>query len=268
MPQQNRSVSDFYNLVKLRNGRSLLKVDRVASRRELEELCLAGADLITLSVCENLTFLKQEGELELDERDLSLRDAVSLAQASPLPCGLELYPDTDLQRHWETLLTFDFLQFPLSMVQGAAFPSEELLLELRRQQMPVLYSQLELGSCMPVDYSFDFLRELDCQLAASFQLEIMADYENAWEDLLTIHPDYPDDCIQVEQIQHLSRNLPLFLSLNVNPQNIESISTAFPQAMGLTLIMGQDPYGSQHICSLETALAALKHMRIKQEKQA
>lgn len=243
----------------------LLKIDRVATQPEVEALHLAGADLITFSVCENLDFLDIRGDLELDERDLSLAEALILSYESPLLCGVELYPDTDLEAHWEQILNFDFVQFSLHMVHDQNFPSEAFLLKLHQQKMPVLYAQLELGSCMPVDYSLTFLRELDCQLASAFQLEIMTDYEDAWEDLISVHPEYPDDCIQLEQLQRFCSNLPQFLSLNVNAENIEAIATAFPQALGLSLIIGQDPYGSQHMSDLEDVLTALKKINKKQE---
>lgn len=173
----------------------LLKVDRVCLHSELQALMAAGANMFCFSVCESLP---AGTAFQPSPRDLKLRDAVELARQTDLPCGVELLSLEDLDKAWEQLHFFDFVQFSAAMLSEQNFPPMQAVSRLRQASKAICYTHLQYVHDLSEDFWLEPLREIDCQAASVFQVDMQFTALNANAELRS-------------QLQRLCGNYPLVL---------------------------------------------------------
>ena len=230
----------------------VIKVDRVASFQEAKELEGLGVDIISLDLEADPRFG--------DNRCISEELFCRIKQVCNFPeyCISMSMTDKNLsiiERH-----SFDYFQY-FQMEE----PTDCIRNYLNTSNINVIMSGLNACHDDDIAWVKGSLQDDGNIFAKIFQVDLLADLNGAWKFLKQESPKYPEEMLQIEDINILSSQFPLIIELDFTPSNVVEILNYFPYIQGINFKLGENPLRNDLHCiefdTLMNILHVLKNIR-------
>lgn len=210
--------------------RLIKKIDRVKSIDEAIMMEQLGANIIGVSLANNLKF--DDDRIITEEVVLAIKKVLKKAKLVG-----EIIISNDLSNMIKLIkkIGLDYIQ-PI----GSNLPSLEFREALLKEGIGIIYSNIEVSH--DDDSSWILSRFLDeNKLNASFfQIDLLPEYDNSWEFFKFESPQYLEE-IQIEDINLLGNQYPLLIVLDYTPDNVKDILIRMDSIKGITMEMGNNP---------------------------
>lgn len=199
-----------------------LKVERVKSINEALALEKLGVNFIVVSLVTDKRFS--------DDRSISIKEAEKIKAS--------IQPNTMFAIEIDNFSNFDYIKNILQpdyiQVLDQNFLSE-ILTTKDMKNVNIIFGSLII-SC---DDNIDWIIPETCEgfNNITYQLDILGDYDNAWENLTKECGKYPDD-LTLKDIQIFSEKEATYVSTDITPKNFKEVLTALPNVKGFTFTLG------------------------------
>lgn len=205
------------------------KVDRVKDINEAIELEKLGVDFIGVSLIEDPRFS--------DNRKVSGATALSIRKVLKKST---LVGEIALNSNWNQIISlvksvgFDYIQ-----VWDNQIVPEELKQQLLKLDIGIIYSNIEASHEDDPSWIIDETKSNKNISKTFFQVDLLGEVENSWHFLNQETPKYPDEELQIEDINNLAEKYPLFITLDYTPMNIVDIVSQLLAIKGITMTIAQ-----------------------------
>jgi hypothetical protein len=233
----------------------LKKVDRVKDINEAIQLEKLEVDFIGISLIDDPRFT--------DDRKVSEATALSIRNVLKKSA---LVGEIALDSDWEQILPlikkigFDYIQ-----VWGNQIIPWEFQQELSRLNIGIIYSNIEASYEDDPAWILSDANDLQIINNTFFQIDFLGDMENSWNYLKQEAPNYPDDELQIQDINHLAEQYPLFITLDYTPDNVLEIINQLSEINGITMTIAESSQRNDlHYFNYVAILDILS--KLKQEK--
>jgi len=211
---------------------NFVKVDRVCSVEEALELESMGVNAICVSLVENVRFS--------DRRVIDMDTAVEIRQSLK---NADYIAEVDID--WEIPKLIEIATrggFSILQANNARCPSLSHRMALKAEGLSLSYSYNEVThDDGDVDVSMAFFQSEKSAghdlNAAFYQLDLLSEYDNAWNFLKFEADEYPDDTVQIENINTFSKEWPTLACLDYSPSNVKDIVESLPNLQGIAMVL-------------------------------
>lgn len=131
-----------------------------------------------------------------------------------------------------------------------------------REGIDLIVSRIDVDPDDDPDWLLSPVSELENHNVAFIVMELLAHQEGAWNFLTEESPGFPDE-LQLQDINRLSQESPLLISIDASPENASTILEAMPAIRGFALTLGTLTSGRYdvHVQEVEHAAAILRSIR-------
>jgi hypothetical protein len=206
----------------------ITKVDRVCSAEEARKLQDLGVDIISVDLESDKKFS--------DNRYISENIAYDIYKVltSTKYCASLSLADRNLPILKNNC--FDYLQF--SRIEEPTACIESYLKECK---IDLIYSGIEISYEDDLSWIENSLQDKIVLNTTLFQVDLLSDMDNSWEFLKHKSPEYPEELLQIEDINKLSSRFPLIIEIDFTSNNILEIMHCFPEIKGMNFRLGANP---------------------------
>jgi len=205
----------------------IIKVDRVCSPEEAAELQNLGADIISVS-------LGEQSEVE-NNRQVTENMARTIRKSlvNAKFCG-EITNQAGLDH---TISLIHHCGFDL--IQASAINIPELTFRQTASQSGIrfIYSGIEASYDDDPAWILSSFDESEKLEAAYFQVDLLSDVEGSWNFFKNECPKYSEE-LQIDDINQISAQYPLIISLDFSVENIVEIIEHFENVQGFWFTLG------------------------------
>ncbi|GAA2907104.1 hypothetical protein Acy02nite_69460 [Actinoplanes cyaneus] len=230
----------------------IIKVDRVRSASEAVALEDLGATMIAVDLAENERFA--------DHRTLTVEQAAGITGALRTATVVAAM---DLTGGKPSRLVEAAKRVGATHVQPLinAVPPPPVRSALRDARLGIVYAGIEISHDDDPGWIFSGHDEYPDLGAALFQVDVLAEYRDAWQFLRDESPEYPEE-FQIGDLNALAGDRLILVTLDFTPVNIREIVTKLPGTAGISLVLGEQASRSDlHFHSYRDALGALAALR-------
>jgi hypothetical protein len=238
-----------------------LKVHRVATADEVAVLAGLGVNYIGFDVDDDAYYGIDRAPLFGDERYV-LRDGLGdlLARVGEATPVVELGAD-----QWSPDVPAELVEQGVELVQVPVRQSLEsdVVEAADRAGLTVVWSDIVVEPDDPVDYAAASLDPQRPNLAF-YDIQLFPSYgENAWAFLRDESPRHPGDALSFDDIDAIAAKSPLFVALDVAPENCGEILQTFgPSAVrGLSFTLSPTELGTYHTVEFDRLVEILEAIR-------
>jgi hypothetical protein len=213
-----------------------VKVDRVKNVEEAIALQELGVKLIGVSLGEKSLFdddrLISKDQVSLIQK--SLKSSKLVGDVSSVSQGIQISSLADE-------LNFDYVQ------------ADDIKLLKTVEQEPnnrnrgVIYSPVCISYDDDPEWVFDDFDNFRKGGKDYIQLDLFGDLENSWNFLNSKSLEEPDE-VQIEDINKLSTQYSIFLTIDFSVENIAEVLKSFPNIYGISFVLGKLPHRNDIHC--------------------
>ena len=207
----------------------LKKVDRVKDINEAIQLEKLGVEFIGVSLIDDPRFTDNRKVSE--ETALSIRNAV---KKSTLVGEISLNGDSEQVLSLIKKIDFDYVQ----VWENQIIP-EEFKQELSKLNIGIVYSNIEASYEDDPSWILDDSNIFQKINSTFFQVDLLGDMKNSWNYLKQEAPNYYDEELQIEEINCLAEQYPLFITLDYTPVNVLDIISKLSAIKGITMTIAK-----------------------------
>lgn len=229
----------------------IIKVDRVKSVTEAKELEELGANFIGVSLYKDLRFD--------DMRTVDLKTAISIKNClktakyvGEVSCEGNYHEQMQLVKE----VGFEYIQ-----LSGYKIPPSDFIRHIKLQGIKIICSGITASHDDDPIWILSHFLEQEELSNALFQIDLLPEYQNAWEFLKDESPEYPDE-LQVEDINQLAENNKLLITLNYSSHNILDVISCFPNIKGISMILGNSLMDDLHRFDYHEVLMLLRKIKL------
>jgi hypothetical protein len=198
--------------------KTIIKVDRVASRSEALILQSLEVDIIGVCIAEDPRFT--------DNRQISistLREIRESVHSSKIAC--QISP--------ECYDSLDEIKSHCDFIQCLYFQLDESWNSLSSKiNAGIIYSLASPGHDDDISWSFN----LPMDNAQYIHIDLLANMNNAWNFLTNECPKYPD-CLQIKDVSETANSYPLLLGIDGEMKNFQECKQLIPNMKGFNFTL-------------------------------
>lgn len=225
----------------------MIKVDRVNSVNEAENLQKIGCDFISISL-DKSKFFNDDRYVSLDE---ALKIRMTLSKSKLV---LEMTAEEADVSIIEKIQP-DYIQF-----SEYDLPSKEFVEKLISLKFKLIGAGINVSYEDSPSWILSGYDDMKKNNLSFFQVDLLGDVENSWHFMTTESPLYPDE-IQIGDINELANKYPFFITLDFNHNNIKNIMDTFTSVKGLSFVLGDSPSRNDiHCFNYEETVSLIKQI--------
>ncbi len=207
----------------------LKKVDRVKEINEAIQLEKLGVDFIGVSLIDDPRF--SDDRKVSEARALSIRNVV---KKSALVGEIIVHDDFEPILSLIKKIGLDYIQVSENQIIPVEFKQE-----LAKLNRGIIYSNIEASYEDDPAWILDEYESYQNGNNTFFQVDLLGDMENSWNYLKQEAPNYPDQELQIQDLNHLAEKYPLLITLDYTPDNILEIISQLSAVKGITMTIAE-----------------------------
>jgi hypothetical protein len=203
----------------------IIKVDRVRSVQEALELQDLGVQIICTVIDPIYNFS--------DDRDISLeisKDIGKSLKKSELCCEINI-----------SRQSINFLkEINCKYVQISSHKIIDIKMRqaLEGEGIGIIYSEPNISYDSDPSWVMLPFEDEENLNASFYNIDLLADIEDSWNFFFRECPNYPDELLQVKEINEISSHYPILIGLDYSISNIKEIINLIPNAKGINFRIG------------------------------
>lgn len=207
----------------------IIKVDRVCSVQEAITLQELGVDIISITPETN------RYKWFDDCRQISTDVACQMQKIITKAKYCVEISLADINKNYSLIENnnFDTIEFLTQEIPDLAIQRK-----IKEKKIDIIYSSISVSYEDDPNWIFSPFQNVD---GVFFQADLLSDVTDSWNFLKNQCPQYPDELIQVKDINQLSLDFPLIITLDFSVDNIRDILLTFPKIKGISLRLGENP---------------------------